>query len=193
MEYIMQNPHAFKAKTGDFHCIWAMVGCFRVCPHVWGHHSVHLPWQDVCGNAGKALGSTWKRGQGTLDTGHFACSSGRGEPESRKGTGLLLGLWFWPWGSLKRSWKPPRGPRPLENYWIKNRIIWAIGLCTDLEPKSKILMVILDFSFPFLISPRGTCLTLRRVGVLLLWWLLNQETVTGLLNNSLNMTRKTYL
>ena len=21
MEHIMQNPHAFKAKTGDFHCI----------------------------------------------------------------------------------------------------------------------------------------------------------------------------
>ena len=85
MEHIMQNPHAFKAKTGDFHCIWAMVGCFRVCPHVWRHHSVHLPWQDVYGNAGKALGSTWKRGgQVTLDTDHSGCSNGRGEPGVQK-------------------------------------------------------------------------------------------------------------
>ena len=63
-----------------------------------------------------------------------------GSQGSRKGTALLLGLWFWPWGSLKRSWKPPRGPRPLENYWIKNRIIYATGLYTDLEPKSKIFL-----------------------------------------------------
>lgn len=96
-----------------------------------------------------------------VDTGHLVAPMEEGSQGSRKGTGLLLVLVL-TLGLHERSWNPQEGLDPFENYWIKNRIIWAIGLCTDLEPKSKILMVILDFKFPLFISPKGTCLTLRR-------------------------------
>ena len=72
-----------------------------------------------------------------------------GSQGSRKGTGFLV-LGFDLGAPSKGLGNPQEGPDPFENYWIKNRVIWATGLGTDLKPKNKILMVILEFRFPSL-------------------------------------------